>query len=96
MAQNTQRTIKLFYVEVIEKKTLATVFSDKVYEDSEDGAEKIVLAEYLVGTPEDKKKTEKARVFTRVVDIEKFTATCKMTDYIQLCVDKGTVEKIEG
>ena len=96
MQKIKQDTIAIANVDIMDIKSLTAISRIRVYAKDADEAQKIAFDEYIKGVPEDKKKAEKSRVFARVDgDIEKYRITCKMDDFINLCFEYGTVEKIE-
>ena len=97
MQKIKQDTISIASVDIMDVKTLTVTTSARVYANNESEAQKRALDDYLSTIPQEKRKAEKSRVFARVDgDIEKYRLTCKMEDFINLCFEHGTVEKIEG
>ena len=97
MQKIKQDTISIASVDIMDVKTLTVTTSARVYANNESEAQKIALDDYLSTIPQEKRKAEKSRVFARVDgDIEKYRLTCKMEDFINLCFEHGTAEKIEG
>ena len=96
MQKIKQDTIAIANVDIMEIKSLTAISRMRVYAKDADEAQKLALDDYIKGVPEDKKKAEKSRVFARVDgEIEKYRLSCKMEDFINLCFEYGTVEKIE-
>ena len=96
MQKIKQDTISIANVDIMEIKSLTAITTLRVYAKDENEAQKVALDAYIDGISDDKKKAEKSRVFARVDgDIEKYRITCKMDDFVNLCFDYGTVEKIE-
>ena len=97
MQKIKQDTISIANVDIMEISSLTAISRVRVYAKDASEAQKIALDEYIEGVPEDKKKAEKSRVFARCNgEIEKYRLTCKMKDFINLCFEYGTTEKIEG
>lgn len=97
MQKIKQDTISIANVDIMDVKTLTATASARVYANSEAEAQKIALDDYLSTIPQEKRKAEKLRVFARVDgEIEKYRLSCKMEDFINLCFEYGTAEKIEG
>lgn len=96
MQKIKQDTISIANVDIMEISSLTAISRMRVYAKDATEAQKIALDEYIEDVPEDKKKSEKSRVFARVDgEIEKYRLTCKMKDFINLCFSDGTVERIE-
>lgn len=96
MQKIKQDTISIANVDIMEISSLTSITRLRVYAKDAAEAQKAAFDDYIEGVPEDKKKAEKSRVFARVDgDIEKYRITCKMDDFINLCFEYGTVEKIE-
>lgn len=96
MQKIKQDTITIANVDIMDIKTLTSISRIRVYAKDVEEAQKIAFDEFMRGVPEDKKKAEKSRVFARVDgEIEKYRVMCSMNDFINLCFDYGTTEKIE-
>lgn len=96
MQKIKQDTITIANVDIMDVKTLTAISRMRVYAKDTAEAQKKAFDEYIKGVPEDKQKAEKSRVFARVDgEIEKYKITCSMESFINLCVEHGTVEKIE-
>lgn len=96
MQKIKQDTISIANVDIMEISTLTAISRMRVYAKDATEAQKLAFDEYIKGVPEDKKKAEKTRVFARVDgEMEKYRLACKMEDFINLCFENGTVEKIE-
>lgn len=96
MQKIKQDTISIANVDIMEISSLTSIARLRVYAKDTAEAQKTAFDEYIEGVPENKRKAEKSRVFARVDgDIEKYRITCKMDDFINLCFEYGTVEKIE-
>lgn len=96
MQKYKQDTITISTVGIYDKRTFQKVFEGKTFEDNEKKAEKHILNVYLNGLSENEIPTEKDNYIARVDGVEKYKLTCNMEDFINLCFEKGTAEKIEG
>ena len=96
MQKYKQDTIVISNVEVYDKRTLSKVYEGKTMESDATKAEKEVLGVYLNGLADNEISAKKSDFFARVSNIEKYRLTCKIEDFINLCFEHGTAEKIEG
>lgn len=95
MQKIKQDTITMLVVEIFNKHTLEKVWESKTLENNASKAEKMTLKEYIDGF-ECEKPPKTSDYFARVSGVEKYRLTCKMEDFIDLCFNIGTAEKIEG
>lgn len=96
MQKIKQDTISIANVDIMEISSLTSIARLRVYAKDAAEAQKAAFDAYIDGISDDKKKAEKSRVFARVDgDIEKYRITCKMDEFVNLCFEYGTVEKIE-
>lgn len=96
MQKTKQDTITISNVEVYDKRTISKVCDCKVMERDTKKAAKEALRVYLNGLGDSEISIEKSDYFARVSNTEKYRLTCKMEDFINLCFEHGTAEKIEG
>lgn len=96
MQKIKQDTISITTVEVYDKRTFSKVYEGKTMESDTTKAEKEVLSVYLNELADNEMPAKKSDYFARVSNAEKYRLTCKMEDFINLCFEHGTAEKIEG
>ena len=98
--KNITRTIIVSQVEILAKKDFSVIDKTVVFTDDDTEAEDIAISAFLNEKyPGDenktKRKTEKQKIFARIISYDIYRAVDPIAAYVQNCIDYGTFEKIE-